>query len=166
MSFDTASDNISRNTPMKTPWMAALITAALLMITGVGMADGVKDPITVKLKDVDVQKAVEVVAKAARLNVVVSPEVKGRISLSAEDLPAADVLKAIAIQVGVSLTQRDGVWHMGPKARDRVVEVEIVKELRKAQDEPGAHPPAPLRVADRDAPRRALQSPTIPADRM
>jgi type IV pilus assembly protein PilQ len=99
----------------------ALVTALIVASLGAPLAaapdrdlcapGGVRrgTPIDLDVKDADVQDVLRLVADAGNINLVVSDEVKGRVTLSLRHAPWDAVACTIGALHHLSLLERDGI---------------------------------------------------------
>lgn len=70
------------------------------------------EEITIRLMDIDVRSAVQLIADFAGKNFVISSDVEGTISLSLENIPWDLALDSILISTGNQLEERNGLFYV------------------------------------------------------
>nr|WP_298114071.1 hypothetical protein [uncultured Pseudomonas sp.] len=73
------------------------------------------EAITIRLMDIDVRSAVQLIADFAGKNFVVSNNVEGTISLALENIPWDLALDSILISTGNQLEERNGLFYVSKK---------------------------------------------------
>jgi hypothetical protein len=67
-----------------------------------------KAPITVHAENLDVQKVLEIIGRQARMNILVSPQVHGTVTLDVRDKTVDEVLQAIATLCHLEIQRANG----------------------------------------------------------
>ena len=73
------------------------------------------EAISIRLLDIDVRSAVQLIADFAGKNLVVSNDVEGTISLALENIPWDLALDSILISTGNQLEERNGLFYVSKK---------------------------------------------------
>ncbi len=73
------------------------------------------EAISIRLLDIDVRSAVQLIADFAGKNFVVSNDVEGTISLALENIPWDLALDSILIATGNQLEERNGLFYVSKK---------------------------------------------------
>ena len=68
------------------------------------------DRVTMSLIDVDIAEALAMLAKQRRLNILLSDDVEGSLSLNLYDVPVANAVQAIANAAGYAVEKRGGAY--------------------------------------------------------
>jgi type II secretory pathway component GspD/PulD (secretin) len=68
------------------------------------------DRVTMSLIDVDIAEALAMLAKQRRLNILLSDDVEGSLSLNLYDVPVANAVQAIANAAGYAVERRGGAY--------------------------------------------------------
>jgi type II secretory pathway component GspD/PulD (secretin) len=66
--------------------------------------------VSLSLRDVDIAEALAMLAKQQRLNILLSDDVEGSLSLSLYDVPVSDAVHAIANAAGYAVERRSGAY--------------------------------------------------------
>ena len=96
--------------------MSRLINLFVVLLLGMTMlqaplcyaADA--NRVTMSLIDVDIAEALAMLAKQRRLNILLSDDVEGSLSLNLYDVPVADAVQAIANAAGFAVEKRGGAY--------------------------------------------------------
>ncbi len=96
--------------------MSRLVKLVAVLLLGMAMlpapftyaADA--DRVTMSLIDVDIAEALAMLAKQRRLNILLSDDVEGSLSLNLYDVPVADAVQAIANAAGYAVERRGGAY--------------------------------------------------------
>ena len=91
--------------------LAALVLAlplATLTASVTHAANG--NTVTLNLRDVEIGEAMAMLAKQERLNILLSDNVEGSLSLNLYDVPVADAVNAIADAAGYAVERRNGAY--------------------------------------------------------
>ncbi len=91
---------------------ASLIAAFMLSwASALPVANGAAGAlVTLNLRDVEIGEAMAMLAKQERLNILLSDNVEGSLSLNLYDVPVADAVNAIADAAGYAVERRNGAY--------------------------------------------------------
>jgi hypothetical protein len=74
--------------------------------------------ISLAFLDHDIRRAIQFIAESGRLNVIVSPEVRGSLTVTLHDVPAREALRQVAAALGFTVAEQDyGILRVGPAER-------------------------------------------------
>lgn len=76
-------------------------------------------PITLKLKDADVHEVLRLISDASGFNIVIHPQVNGRLTLSLEQVPWDQALDVVLTTLRLAAERRDSVLRVVP--RDQLI---------------------------------------------
>ncbi|MBI3468353.1 MAG: hypothetical protein HY000_35580, partial [Planctomycetes bacterium] len=103
--------------------LTLLVIVGQYFSAGVQAQDATHELITLHLDDVDVRKALEVLSREASLNILVSPNVTGRVTANLQDLNVDQALDAIL-----------KLCNLAAKREQRLIYVYTPEELGRASD--------------------------------
>jgi type II secretory pathway component GspD/PulD (secretin) len=66
--------------------------------------------ITIVARDAELREVFEMLARSESLNIALSDQVEGRVSMSLFDVPAAEAVRAVAQAAGYAVDRRDGAY--------------------------------------------------------
>ncbi len=84
-------------------------------------------PITLKMKDADVREVMRLISEASGFNVVLSPEVRGSVTVSLEEVPWDQALEVVLNTLGLVAERNESVLKIMPKEallRQKQAEIE------------------------------------------
>ncbi|MDH3642137.1 MAG: hypothetical protein OES38_08575 [Gammaproteobacteria bacterium] len=90
-------------------WPALFVIAGLILLSAPAPAAD-KALVTLNLRDVEIEEALAMLAKQQRLNILLSQEVEGSLSLNLYDVPVADAVRAIANAAGYAVERRGDTY--------------------------------------------------------
>lgn len=101
-------------------WVAALlrvvVAGLLLALTPAGAARGAATDIihdgkiTLTLRKVEISEVMEMLSRAARVNILLSDDVKGEVSVNLYDVGVDDAIRSIATSAGYGVERRSGSY--------------------------------------------------------
>ena len=107
------------------------------------------DPTTIDLRGADVQTTLRIVAERYRINVLVTPDVTGLVTVSLFDVPVRDAFEAMVRTAGLMCVVRDGILVVAPAERLRK-EAELAREQQRKESAGEAEARKKLVEARRD----------------
>jgi len=122
--------------------VAAALALCLLAVVSPAMAqsqDACRDrlptePTTVELRGADVQTTLRILAERYRINVLVSPDVTGLVTVSLFEVPVRDAFEAMVRSAGLMCVVRDGILVVAPAERLRK-EAEVAREQQRKESQ-------------------------------
>jgi type IV pilus assembly protein PilQ len=72
-------------------------------------------PITLKLKDADIHEVFRMIGETSGFNIVISPEVKGKLTLSLEEVPWDQALNVVLTTMKLGADRKDNVMRILPR---------------------------------------------------
>lgn len=79
-------------------------------------------PITLHVDDLDVRKALEILSRHAKVNILVSPGVSGKVTMDLRDKTLDEILVAIARLCDLAVHREKDIIYVSTKAEHRLVE--------------------------------------------
>ena len=122
--------------------VAVTLAFALLVVGSPAMAQSQEicrdrlptEPTTLDLRGADVQTTLRLLAERYRINVLVSPDVTGLVTVSLFEVPVRDAFEAMVRTAGLMCVVRDGILVVAPAERLRK-EVEAAREQQRKESQ-------------------------------
>ncbi|NDG85729.1 MAG: hypothetical protein EBX52_11935, partial [Proteobacteria bacterium] len=93
----------------------ALNMAALASTAEEGTKKFTGSPITLKMKDADIHEVMRLISEASGFNIVLSPSVKGAVTVSLENVPWDQALEVVMTTMGLAADRNDSVLRVMPR---------------------------------------------------
>ena len=135
--------------PTRVAWAATGLVAAALLLPAGGSAQTAcyarlpAEPVTLGLRDANVQTTLRLLAQQYRVNMLVTDDVTARVTVDFFQVPVRDVVQSIIDSTGLSCVEQAGVLRVSTQARLKTEQDERAKqqddraraeaELRKRQ---------------------------------
>jgi len=142
---------------MMTIRVAVTLALVLLAVVSPGIAQAQEtcrdrlptDPTTIDLRGADVQTTLRIVAERYRINVLVTPDVTGLVTVSLFEVPVRDAFEAMVRTAGLMCVVRVGFIVVAPAERVRK-EAELAREQQRKESAGEAEARKKLVEARRD----------------
>lgn len=94
---------------MRSLWLGLIAALVFLFISNPHASLAQQQTISLDLKDADVVKTIQRLAEIGDLNVVISQEVKGTVTVRLFNVPVEDALEILLQTAGLTMVQKDSV---------------------------------------------------------